>query len=457
MDRDVIFTPLNLGKLTIKNRILRSNVSGRWDNEDGSGTQTRINWETRFARGGIGAIISSFVPVTMHGRILANYATIHTDATVPFWRRLGAAVHEYDCKYILQLSHSGRQQDMPGLSNQNRIAVSSTGRAEPLHGFPCRAMTTQEVRQTVADFAEGARRAREAGLDGVELHGANGYLITQFLSSGINDRRDEYGGSLENRARFLLEIIDAIRVRCGSDFHLQVKISAIDYNNVVPWEGSGNTLRESIQVAKWVEARGADALHISLGSLFPHPLNPPGGFAFDTITRTYDAMLSSGFHTLRNYFLFRYRVLRPIFWLIWFRQKWGKPVEGVGAEAARAIKQAVSIPVISTGGWQSASLIRQHINRGDFDAVSIARALIANHDLLDHWRAGRDVPERPCTHCNKCLLNAPKNPLGCYELSRYPDYQAMVDDILTVYQETPPPVIAAGPPPDVRLLDAPAA
>jgi 2,4-dienoyl-CoA reductase (NADPH2) len=443
MAYDTIFQPLNLGNLTIKNRILRSSISGRWDNEDDSGTQTRINWETKFARGGIGAIISSFVPVTMHGRILANYATVHTDEFIPFWRRLGEAVHRYDCKYIMQLSHSGRQQDMPGLSNENRVALSSTSRKESLHGFPCQAMTHAQVKETIAAFAEGARRAREAGLDGVELHAANGYLFTQFLSSGINDRKDEYGGSLENRARFLLDVIDAIRAKVGHDFQLQVKISAIDYNNVVPWEGRGNTLQDSIQVCKWVEEHGANALHVSIGSLFPHPLNPPGGFAFDTITRNYDAMLSSGTRTLRNYFLFRYRILRPLFYLIWFRQKWGKPVEGVGADSARAIKHAVSIPVISTGGWQHASMIADHIQRGDFDAVSMARALLANHDLLESWRAGQDVPERPCTHCNKCLLNAPKHPLGCYELSRYSDYQAMVDEIVSVYRETPPPKLAA--------------
>jgi 2,4-dienoyl-CoA reductase (NADPH2) len=193
-------------------------------------------------------------------------------------------------------------------------------------------MTLAQVKETIDAFAEGARRAREAGLDGVELHAANGYLITQFLSSGINDRTDEYGGSQENRARFLLDIIDAIRAKVGRDFHLQVKISAIDYNNVIPWEGRGNSLEDSIQICKWIEEHKADAIHVSMGSLFPHPLNPPGGFAFETITRNYDSMLSSGTRTLRNYFLFRYRLLRPIFFLIWFRQKWGKPIKGVGAE-----------------------------------------------------------------------------------------------------------------------------
>ena len=162
------------------------------------------------------------------------------------------------------------------MHNQHRPSLSSTSKPETLHGFLCRAMSKADIDRTVKAFADGAWRAREAGLDGVELHAANGYLFTQFLSSGINDRTDEYGGSLHNRARFLMDVIGAIRDRVGRDFHLQVKLSAIDRNNVIPWEGKGNTLADTVQVAKWCEALGADALHVSSGSLFPHPLNPAG-------------------------------------------------------------------------------------------------------------------------------------------------------------------------------------
>lgn len=282
IENDPIFQPLKFRNLTVKNRILRSNISGRFDNYDGSGTQARINWEEKFARGGVGAIISSFVPVHIRGRILPNYATIDRDERIPFWHKVGQKVHEYDCRFILQLSHSGHQRDIAGIENEHERALSSTGRPELANGFPGQAMTREEIEQTVQQFAEGARRAREAGLDGVELHAANGYLFTQFLSSAINDREDEYGGTLKNRARFLLEIIRAIRRKVGNDFHLQVKISAVEHANALYfWQKRGNTLSDSVQVCRWAEEAGADAVHVSSGSSFPHPLNPPGGFPIE--------------------------------------------------------------------------------------------------------------------------------------------------------------------------------
>src|SRR5687767_12321978 len=161
-----IFQPLKFRNLTVKNRIFRSNISGRFDNYDGSGNQARINWEVKFAKGGVGAIVSSFVPVHLRGRIVPNYAMIDSDDKIPFWRALGRAVHEHDCKYILQLSHSGRQRDLPGI--EYATALSATGRPDPSHGFPVEAMNVTQIKEVVNCFADGARRAREAGLDGVE-------------------------------------------------------------------------------------------------------------------------------------------------------------------------------------------------------------------------------------------------------------------------------------------------
>jgi len=431
---DPIFTPLDFRNLAVKNRLFRSNISGRIDNYDGSGTPARIAWEEKFARGGVGAIISSHVPVHVRGRILPNYAFIDADDMIPFWKAVGDTVHAHDCAFILQLSHGGRQQDIAGVENEGRLALSATSRADSFEGIRCQAMTKQQIDEVVRQFADGARRARQAGLDGVELHACNGYLITQFLSSGINDREDEYGGSLANRARLLLEIIAAIRAEVGDDFHLQVKISAVDHNNaVIFWDKPGNTLEESVQVCKWVEDAGADGLHVSTGSMFPHPNNPAGEFPVTYAMRTYDIMLSSGVHALRNFLLFRNRVSRPFMSWLWNRTR-VREVEGLNLNSAAAIKRAVSIPVLCTGGFQTASVIRKALAEGKCDGVSMARPLMANPDLPLQFAEGRNRAERPCTYCNKCLYAVLEHPLGCYDVTRFNgDHDAMIAEVMSIF------------------------
>ena len=269
MPYDTIFSPLAMRNLTIKNRILRSNIAGRFDNYDGSGAQARINWELKFARGGVGAIISSFVPVHPRGRILPNYATIVSDDRIPFWRELGTSGAR---STIASTSFNSVTAGGSATSRRSTIRRDSArpAKMDPLHGFECERMTLAQIKEAVQAFAEGARRAREAGLDGVELHGANGYLITQFLSSAINDRDDEYGGVLANRARFVREIVQAIRARVGRDFHLQMKISATEFNNaLIRREKPGNTVDDSIQVCQWLKEDGVDAIHVSSGQLVP--------------------------------------------------------------------------------------------------------------------------------------------------------------------------------------------
>lgn len=432
---DAIFAPLSFRNLTTKNRIFRSNIAGRFDNYDGSGNQARINWELKFARGGVGAIISSFVPVAERGRIMPNYATIHKDDRVPFWRELARQVHENDCRFLLQLSHAGRQRDVPTL--QYPKGLSSTDQSEPLHGFECDRMTAADIQDTITAFAAGARRAREAGVDGVELHSANGYLFTQFLSSAINDRDDEYGGSLENRARFLLDVIRAIRAEVGRDFHLQIKLSAVDYHNaLIPFEPEGTKISDTMQVAKWAEDAGVDAIHVSSGSYFPHPKNPPGQFPVDDALRTFDTMISSGRRELLNYMTLNTPIGAKLFQAAWDRAR-GDVIEGINLPEARAIKQVVSIPIICTGGFQTASVIRAALDHGDCDAVSIARPLIANNDLVHLFGQGNDRAPKPCTYCNRCLVNVIENPLGCYDETRFASREEMLDQIMSVFHPAP--------------------
>jgi 2,4-dienoyl-CoA reductase (NADPH2) len=378
----------------------------------------------------VGAIVSAWCGVDRRGFIVPGYASIESDARIPFWRELGKRVHEHGCKYILQLAHGGRQRDISGI--EFSTGLSSTGKRDPLHGFPAERATTQELRQVADAFGAAAHRAREAGLDGVEIHGANGYLFTQFLSSAINDRDDDYGGSLDNRARLLLETVRAIRERIGDDFHLQVKISVReDADAFLFWLRDGNTLEESVQVCRWLEEAGADAIHVSAGSTFPHPLNPAGDLPLKDARENYDGLISSGSAAFRNYLLYRLPLINRLVQHRWSRS--ADRVEGMNLPEARAVKRAVSIPVLCTGGFQTASVVRQALADGDCDAVTIARPLVANPDLLGLWQAGHDRPPRPCTFSNKCLFNLLESPLGCYDQSRYRSREEMLREIYSVY------------------------
>jgi 2,4-dienoyl-CoA reductase (NADPH2) len=414
--------------------VLRSSLAGRFDGYDGTGLRTRINWELRFARGGVGAIVSSWCGVDRRGMIVPGYASIDRDDRIPFWRELGKQVHEHGCAYILQLAHAGRQRDIGGI--EFRSGLSSTDKRDPVNGFAAERASPEQLRAVAEAFAAAARRAREAGLDGVEIHGANGYLFTQFLSSAINDRKDDYGGPLKNRARLLLDTVRAVRAAVGPDFHLQVKISAReDGNAFLPWLKRGNSVDDAVQVARWLEAAGADAIHVSAGTSFPHPRNPAGGLPLEEVWANYDGLISSGRYVFRNYLLYRTPLVRTI-----MQRRWETPadrVEGALLPEARAIRAAVSVPVLCTGGFQTLSVVQGALERGDCDAVTIARPLLANPDLLELWRAGHDRPPRPCSFCNKCLFALLEHPLGCYDERRYASREEMLAEIYSVYDPAP--------------------
>ncbi len=443
----LIFEPLKFRQLEVKNRLFRSNLSGMFDDYNGHGGNARLNWEEKFAKGGVGCIISSFTPVAVRGRILVRYAMIDNDDKIPFWAAVAERVHSYDCKFIMQLSHSGRQQDLGGVENLHHKGMSSTSKKDFFHGLLCQAMSQAEIDMVVDQFAQGARRAQAAGLNGVELHGANGYLITQFLSSGINDRTDDYGGSWDKRARFPLEIIRAIRREVGPDFHVQMKINAVDFNNwLYPWEKKGNNLEETKKICRMLldDGRGVDAFHISSGSTFPHPRNPPGDFPVQAALRWYDGMLSEGTRTRLNYWIFDHKPTAALFRALW---KWrrGKVIEGINAAFSKELRDDIhqvdpTIKFLCTGGFQHADKIAGAIRDGACDGVAIGRPLIANNDLpkiLQQHNGPTDGKE--CTYCNKCLMNDLENPLGCYELSRYDGstfeekWENMIKEVMSVY------------------------
>jgi 2,4-dienoyl-CoA reductase (NADPH2) len=446
MKPDPIFQPLTINGVTFKNRVFRSSIAGRIDYYNGSMSDARIAWDTRFARGGVAAIVSSNAGIRTDGIAVPGYACIVDDRTIPSWRTLIREVHRHECRYIIQLHFSGRQRDLARKEFFEMPAPSATDKSDPLHGLRARVMSESEIPGIIEAYAQAARRAREAGADGVEIVACNGYLLHQFLSSAINIRKDGYNGDLRTRARLLLEVLAAVRAEVGRDFFVSAKLSGRDDHNAwtAPFvRAVGNTLEDTAQVSRWLADAGLDAIHLSQGDSFPHPRIPAGEFPADDARHSYNTMFYEGTRAPGNFFMLQFGLFRRLIAWNWSRRmpyaRGGKllpeAIEGMSQDDAARIKQASGLPVICVGGWQHAGRIREALEAGRCDVVSIARGLLANPDLVHRFAAGHDGPEKPCTYCNKCAFNALMHPLACYEESRFTSREQMFEEAYRVYEE----------------------
>ena len=185
---------------------------------------------------------------------------------------------------------------------------------------------------------------------------------------------------------------------------------------------------------KWLEDAGVDAFHISTGGAFPHPRSPPGSIPVADLAKTYGRMISSGIHGFRNLVLMRTWPFSAFMQWYWDRPAKGRE-EGINLHDTDAVKQAVDVPVICAGGFQSASVIRNAIEHGRCDAVSMARALLANPTLPRMFAEGLDRAPRPCTYSNKCLVNFWESPLGCYDATRFDSREEMLHEIMSVFEQ----------------------
>jgi 2,4-dienoyl-CoA reductase-like NADH-dependent reductase (Old Yellow Enzyme family)/thioredoxin reductase len=348
-----LFSPVTIGRLEIKNRVAMTAMGINLAAAGGGVNDDAIAFYEARAKGGVGLIISGVCRVLDGaGASEPNQLAARSTADLQGLERLMDAVHKYGTRMFLQLHHPGREGQL--LFGEEPVAASAV--PHPLSGVTPRALTEPEIQKIQAAFVTGARVAQMAGADGVELHGAHGYLINSFLSPYLNRRDDDYGGSLENRLRFLLEILAGIRGACGRNFPLGVRISAEEFLG-----DQGNDLASSCRIAEALERAGVDFLDISCTI----PETPPESALACIEPGTYE-------------------------------QGWKKFM-------AAAIKQHVKIPVIAVANIKEPEVAEQILQEGGCDLVGVARGHLADPAWCHKARAGRAELIRKCIGCLVCL------------------------------------------------------
>ena len=310
-------------------------------------------------RGGAGLIITEITRVNnVHGVGEYDQLSLADDNVIPSFQKLADSVHQYGTKIFAQLHHPGRESHLV-LNPSVKELVSSSPFPSRIAPEPTRALTIEEIHSLVKDFADAAVRAQKAGLDGVEIHAAHGYLITQFLSANDNFREDEYGGSLENRMRFLMEIIAAIREACGSEFPISVRLSSSEFLDGVGIR-HGITLEESIRTAVACEKAGVNLINVSSGTHFT------GNTIVEPTT---------------------------------YQQGWKL---GLAAE----IKKNLTIPVAATSVFRDPEFCDETLGSGAIDFVAMGRSWLADPEWGEKALSGRADDIRKCLGCMYCFETA---------------------------------------------------
>ncbi len=251
----VLFNSGHIGSLEIKNRFVRSATWEGLANDDGSVTDSLLEVYRNLARGGVGLIMTGYSYVSIKGKCNFGMIGIDNGSLLPGLQRLTDAVHKHGSKIFLQVAHGGSQTKFDtGFPAEAPSVVK-----ERFTGTVPVEMSMEDIRGLIDDFSEAGRRAKKAGFDGVEIHSAHGYLLSQFLSPYSNRRLDQYGGPIENRARVVLEVYEAIRGKVGKDFPISIKINCEDF------DGVGLTPEDSRWVCKELSEKGVDAIHLSGG------------------------------------------------------------------------------------------------------------------------------------------------------------------------------------------------
>jgi len=347
-----LFDETVINGMTTRNRMVRSAVWEGMCDPEGRPTEKLNNLYRELAEGGVGLIVSGYAFIRSEGRQMPGQMGICDDGFEEAYKDLTAAVHEGGGRVAVQLVHAGGQTDSQNAGR--RPLAPSPVKVEQFPETP-EGLTKGEIGDIIIAFGEGARRARAWGFDGVQLHSAHGYLINQFLSPYTNRRSDEYGGSVENRCRFLLEIYKEVRKAVGPDYPVLVKLNGADYLD------GGLSKEDALYAAKELAEAGIDAIEVSAGTMASGEKNP-------------------------------------------VREKISRPErEAYNLELARGIKQAVGCPVMVVGGFRSYEVARKAVKDDKMDYIAVARPLIREPGLPKRWLRG-DRTAAECLSCNKCFM-----------------------------------------------------
>lgn len=369
------FAPARLGPIELRNRIVKAATF-----EGMTGGQVvsdrLIEFHRRMARGGVGMTTVAFCAVSPDGAGTPNELVL-TDEAVPRLRALTEAVHAEGAAASAQMGHAGAVAASAGIKG---VAPSPT--FSPLAMKRMAGATTADIDRILGDFVSGARRLKEANFDAIELHFGHGYLISEFLSPKLNRRRDQWGGSLENRARFAREVAKRVRSEVGPDMAVIAKI------NVDDGVSGGFWIDETIEVARMLESDGAlDALEPTCGSSLQNPMYLFRGDApIREMAASMPKAVAFGMKLFGGFFLKSYP----------FEEAYLRPF-------SRQLRSAVSMPLILLGGINRRETIDQAMEDG-FEFVAMGRALLRDPGLINAMTKG-EAEESLCIHCNKCMAS----------------------------------------------------
>ncbi|MCJ7621446.1 MAG: NADH:flavin oxidoreductase, partial [Anaerolineae bacterium] len=341
----ILFDPGTIGRLQLRNRLVRSATAEYMTDADGRPEKPLADLYGELARGGVGLIITGHCFVHEGGRCQVQMTAAHRDELIPALEMLTTAVHDEGGLVAMQINHGGRecrQDAIPGKAVAPSPVPTAKGKERPEE------LSEEWVEEIVAAFGEAAGRAQAAGFDGVQIHAAHGYLINQFNSPAANWRTDRWGGTAARRMRFLEEVAAAVRDRVGNDYPVLIKLAMEDSAR------DGLTLKDGAEIVSHLADWGIDALEVS------------GGIGGTSVRKD---------------------ILRV-------------EDEGYFLDAARAAREATDLPIILVGGMRSKQLMEQILEEGTADFISLSRPLIREPDLPRRFFDGQE--RSTCISCNRC-------------------------------------------------------